>query len=87
MLPPTQKEPMAQEPLPEPRPGQIRPDKKGRCPGRKQVPINGGCWVELPLMTTEECLESGSVRFKSKCYVPLVVPKQPQPTSSPAEAR
>jgi serine/threonine protein kinase len=85
--PPTQKKPMAQELLPEPRPGQIRTDKKGRCPGRKQVPINGGCWVELPSMTAEECLESGYVRFKGKCYAPIAAPKQPQPTSSPAEAR
>ncbi len=78
---------MTQEPLPEPRPGQIRPNKKGQCPGRKHVPINGGCWGELLPMSAEECVENGYVRFKGKCYAPLAAPKQPQPTSSPAEAR
>jgi serine/threonine protein kinase len=86
-LPSRQKKPMAQEPLPEPRPGQIRPDKKGQCPGPKQVPINGGCWGEVLPMSAEECAENGYVRFKGKCYAPLAAPKQPQPTSSPAEAR
>ena len=85
--PPTRKKSMAQEPLPEPRPGQIRPDKKGQCPGPKQMPINGGCWGEVLPMSAEECAENGYVRFKGKCYAPLAAPKQPQPTSSPAEAR
>ncbi|HEX8703654.1 MAG TPA: serine/threonine-protein kinase [Myxococcaceae bacterium] len=79
--------PVAQEPLPEPRPWQARSDEKGRCLGRKQVPINGGCWVEL-LMSTEDCLESGYVPFRSKCYLPAPAPpKKPAPTSSPGQAR
>jgi serine/threonine protein kinase len=86
-LPPTRKRPMTQEPLPEPRPGQIQPDKKGQCPGPKQVPINGGCWGEVLPMSAQECAENGYVRFKGKCYAPLAAPKKPQPTSSPAEAR
>jgi serine/threonine protein kinase len=87
--PPSQeKKPVAQEPLPEPRPGQIRTDKHGQCPGNKQVPINGACWFELFQMSAEECLGNSGVRFKGKCYGPAPdSQKQPQPTSSPPEAR
>jgi serine/threonine protein kinase len=86
-LPLTEKKPLAQEPLPEPSPGQARPDKKGQCPGRKQVPINGGCWVPSS-MPAEECVENGYVLFKGKCFGPaLPPPKKPLPTSSPPEAR
>ncbi len=86
--PPSKQKPIAQETLPEPRPGQTRPDEKGRCPGRKQVPLNGGCWVESSSMSAEDCTESGYVRFKGKCYSPaLAPPKKPLPTSSPAKAR
>jgi serine/threonine protein kinase len=86
--PPTEKKPLAQEPLPEPSPGQIRPDKRGKCPGRKQVPINGGCWVEWLQMSAEECVENGYVLFQGKCFVPAnAPPKKPPPTSSPPEAR
>jgi hypothetical protein len=85
---PAEERPLAQEPLPEPRPGQARPDKKGQCPGSKQVPINGGCWLEQLPMTTEECTNNGGVLFKGKCFGPaLAPPKKPQPTSNPAEAR
>ncbi len=86
--PPAEKKPLAQEPLPEPRPGQARPDKKGQCPGSKQVPINGGCWLEHLQVTAGECAENGGVPFKGRCYAPaLAPPKNPQPTSSPSEAR
>jgi len=87
--PPSQeKKPVAQEPLPEPRPGQTRPDKSGRCPGRKQVLINGGCWLEQFLMSAEECVENEGVLFKGKCYAPVSAsPKKAQPTSSPPEER
>jgi len=87
--PPSQeKKPVAQEPLPEPRSGQPRPDEKGRCPGPRQVPINGGCWVEQLPMNAEECAANSYVLFKGKCYAPaLAPPKQPQPTSRPPEAR
>jgi serine/threonine protein kinase len=86
--PPSQeKKPVAQEPLPEPHPGQTRPNKSGQCPGRRQVPINGACWVESS-MPAEECAENGSVPFKGKCYAPAFdSPKKPQPNSSPPEAR
>jgi predicted Ser/Thr protein kinase len=86
--PSAKKKPLAQEPLPEPRPGQLQPDEKGRCLGRRQVPINGGCWLEFPVGTAEECTDSGYVLFKGKCFSPaLESPKKPRPTSNPAEAR
>jgi len=86
----TDKRPIAQEAPPKPRPGQAEPDEKSRCPARKQVPLNGGCWLEFSSMTAEECTESGGVLFKMKCYVPALAPpksKKPPPTSSPADAR
>ncbi len=87
--PATEQKPLAQEPLPAPRPGQIRPDKKGQCPGRHQVPINGGCWVDVSAsMDAQTCVESGHVLFNGRCYSPAhAPPKKPQPTSSPADAR
>jgi serine/threonine protein kinase len=87
--PATEKKPLAQEPLPEPRPGQARPDKKGQCPGSQQVPINGGCWVDVSSsMDAQACTENGYVLFKGRCLSPAqVTPKKPQPTSSPPEAR
>ncbi|HEX8702804.1 MAG TPA: protein kinase [Myxococcaceae bacterium] len=85
---PKEKKPIAQETLPELRQGQARPDEKGRCPGRTQVPINGGCWVEHPAMTVESCAENGYVFFKGRCYThAFAPPKKTLPTSSPAEAR
>jgi serine/threonine protein kinase len=85
---PEENRPIAQQPLPLPRPGQARPDEKGRCLGPKQVPINGGCWVELLPMSTEECVQGGYVPFQGKCYLPAPAPpKKPAPTSSPGQAR
>jgi hypothetical protein len=87
-LSPKENRPITQEPVPLPRPGQARPDEKGRCPGHKQVPINGGCWVELLPMSGEKCVESGYVPFQGKCYLPAPAPpKKPAPTSSPGQAR
>ena len=86
--PATDKRPLAQVPPPELRPGQARPDTKGRCPGRKQVPINGSCWFESAPMSAEDCRESGNLLREGKCYVPAFAPAQKTPpTSSPAEAR
>jgi hypothetical protein len=80
--------PIAQEPPPEPHPRQARPDEKGRCPGRKQVVLNGGCWAENPSMNSEECAENGYVLLRGKCFAPALEPPQkPPPTSSPAKAR
>jgi hypothetical protein len=78
---PSGQEGIAEEPLPEPLPGQVRPDAKGRCPHKREVALNGGCWMELP-MDREGCdLLSGHV-FKGTCYVPIISPGR-QPTSSP----
>jgi serine/threonine protein kinase len=86
--PATDKRPIAQSSPPEPRPGQVRPNEKGRCPGPQQVPINGGCWFEFTLLHAEECTKSGNLLLNGKCYVPVFVPPQKTPpTSSPAEAR
>jgi hypothetical protein len=87
--PPTaEKKNIAQEPLPEPRAGQLRPNKKGRCLIRRHLAINGGCWLEFPSITPEECTESGYVLFEGKCLSPaLESPKKPSSTSSPAKAR
>ncbi len=86
--PSSAQEPISQESLPEPRPGQTRPDEKGRCPRREQVLINGGCWVELPSMSAEACVGNGFVLFKSRCYThALAPPQKPLPTSSPTKAR
>jgi serine/threonine protein kinase len=83
--PPTEEEPLAREPLPE----QVRPDKRGQCPGCKQVPINGGCWLEVsPSVEAQTCAEIGYVLFQGKCFGPVLAPsKKPQPTSSPPKER
>ena len=87
--PATEEKPLAQEPLPEPRPGQLRPDKRGRCPDRKQVPINGGCWIDVSSsMDAKTCTATGYVLLQGKCFGPaLEPPRKPQPTSSPPEER
>jgi hypothetical protein len=84
----TDKSPLTQASPPEPRREQARPDKRGRCPGPDQVPINGGCWLEFPSMSAQRCTDNGNLLFKGKCYVPAFAPAQKTPpTSSPAEAR
>jgi serine/threonine protein kinase len=85
---PPEQEAIAEEAPPKPHPRQIRPDEKGKCPGRKQVVLNGACWAELPERTTEECAESGLVTYKGRCYAPTITPpEKPAPTSSPADPR
>jgi hypothetical protein len=81
---PSEQEAIGQELPPKPRPGQIRPDARGQCPGRKQVPINGGCWVELSGPDAEECEQNGYVLIKGQCYAPaLETRRKPPPTSEP----
>jgi hypothetical protein len=78
---PPGRETLAEDTLPEPLPGQVRPDAKGRCPHKRQVALNGGCWVEE--LDHEKCEAlSGSV-FKKTCYLPVIPPGRP-PTSQPA---
>jgi serine/threonine protein kinase len=72
---------MVAEPLPEPLPGQTRPDANGRCPRKRQVALNGGCWLEI-LLDHDGCEELNGQMFKGTCYVPFVPPGH-QSTSSP----
>jgi hypothetical protein len=87
VAPPAEEKPIAQEP-PDVRPGQRRPTRKGQCPGRTQVLINGGCWVEQIGMTTDACGENGYVILDGKCYAPaLDVPRKKVPTSGSGKER
>jgi eukaryotic-like serine/threonine-protein kinase len=73
---------LAEEPLPELRPGQVRPDAQGRCPRKRQVALNGGCWLVTPL-DGEDCAEVRGSMFKGQCYQPSFPPPGRGPTSSP----
>jgi eukaryotic-like serine/threonine-protein kinase len=79
---PSGREALAEDALPEPLPGQTRPDAKGRCPHKRQVALNGGCWVELEQEKCEALNLNGSM-YKNACYVPVLPPGRP-PTSQPA---
>jgi eukaryotic-like serine/threonine-protein kinase len=78
---PSFQEGMAEDPLPEPLPGQVMSDVKGRCPRKWQVVLNGGCWKQLRL-EREECEGIGGYLFKDACYMPVTSPKR-KPTSGP----
>jgi eukaryotic-like serine/threonine-protein kinase len=71
---------MAEEPLPEPMPGQTRPDAKGRCRHKRQVALNGACWVPFDPEACE-ALANGQM-FKDRCYVPDL-PRKRSSTSQP----
>jgi hypothetical protein len=67
---------------------QVSPDAKGRCPGRKQVAFNGGCWIEHSALTAEDCRAGGYEFLEGKCYAPVLeLPQKAVPTSDPVEAR
>ncbi|MDP9144634.1 MAG: serine/threonine protein kinase [Actinomycetota bacterium] len=83
---PSEQEAIGQEPLPELRPGQLRPDARGQCPGRKQFAINGGCWLEVLASDAEECKQNGHVLIKGQCYAPAMeTRRKPPPTSAPPQ--
>ena len=83
-----EQEPISQRPPPEPHNRQARPDAKGRCPGRKQVVINEGCWAEFPSLNAEECTENGYVLLNGKCFAPASEPpRKTVPTSNPPKPR
>ena len=83
-----QRETIRQEPPPEPYPGQLIPNAKGRCPEPKQIPLNGGCWVEVPAKNAEECEKNGWVFTKNRCYAPAMdTRRKPPPTSAPSDFR
>jgi serine/threonine protein kinase len=80
-------EAMSEDALPEPIPGQVRPDEKGRCPSKGLVSLNGGCWNETA-WEPEKCLELGGEMFKGTCYVPFIPPRRKRPpTSAPMKKR
>jgi len=74
---------IAQELPKQPRPGQLRPDAKGRC-RKGLVAINGGCWRKLNL-EPEECRGHDVYLYQEGCYFPIPA-SQPQPTSEPADS-
>jgi hypothetical protein len=76
-------EKLADEPLPEPQPGQLRPDAKGQCPHKRQTALNKGCWLETSL-DREGCAQINGQMFKETCYVPIILPGRPH-TSSPTD--
>jgi eukaryotic-like serine/threonine-protein kinase len=84
-LPPPGQVIMAEDTPPEPVPGQMRPDAKGRCPLKRHVVLNGGCWGTLNL-DRETCEGFGGYFFKSTCYLPII-PRPRPPTSSPPDKR
>jgi serine/threonine protein kinase len=75
---------MAEDALPEPLPGQTRPDAKGRCPHEVQISLNKGCWLKVSL-DREACEKSGGRIFKGTCHVPVMLQQGRPPTSSPTE--
>jgi predicted Ser/Thr protein kinase len=78
---PTVRKAMTEDTLPELLPGQLRPNAKGRCPHKRQVAFNGGCWVVE--LDREKCEALNGLVYKSTCYVPVIPPGRP-PTSQPA---
>ncbi|MFP2905466.1 serine/threonine protein kinase, partial [Pyxidicoccus sp. 3LFB2] len=76
---------IAEEMPPTPFQGQRRPDRTGRCPGKEQVAINGGCWRKLPV-DAKDCDEEddGFFEYKGACYIPIMLKPRPA-TSGPAE--
>jgi serine/threonine protein kinase len=85
---PSTRETISQDTPPKPLPGQLTPNAKGQCPGRTQIPINGGCWLELSTRDAEACAEDGYVFFKARCYAPAMGSRRkPPPTSAPPDFR
>ncbi|MCP3139439.1 serine/threonine protein kinase [Pyxidicoccus xibeiensis] len=74
---------IAQDLPPKPFQGQRRPDARGRCPGKEQVAINGGCWVKLPV-DVKDCDDLAGFEYRGACYFPVMVKPRPA-TSGPAE--
>jgi eukaryotic-like serine/threonine-protein kinase len=77
------REKLAKEPLPEPQPGQLRPNAKGQCPHKRQTALNKGCWLGTSL-DREGCTQINGQMHKGICYVPIILPGRP-PTSSPTD--
>ncbi|WP_343073351.1 serine/threonine-protein kinase [Pyxidicoccus fallax] len=69
---------------PKPLPGQRRTDANGRCPGKQQVPIHGGCWLKVNI-DPKDCAKHDGYVHQGSCYTPSMRSESP-PMSSPAEA-
>ncbi len=67
---------------PKPFSGQRRPDGNGRCPGKVQVAINGGCWMPVDVKDCDD--ENGFFEYRGACYIPVMTKPRPA-TSGPAE--
>ena len=76
---------LTEDTLPEPLPGQTRPDAKGRCPHKGQVVLNNGCWATTTV-AREGCAELDGQMFKGTCYVPFI-PRGRRPNSSHMDKR
>jgi hypothetical protein len=63
-----------------PLPGQRLPDSSGKCRGRREVAINGGCW-KLLMGGGEPPCEANEYEWKGFCYVPSMEPSR-DPTST-----
>jgi hypothetical protein len=74
------REMLAEEALPEPRPGQARPDAKGQCPRKQHVALNGGCWMPLKEGSTK-CEDLSGDMLEGTCFVPIFPPGR-RPASS-----
>ncbi|KFE60101.1 hypothetical protein [Hyalangium minutum] len=58
--------------------GQYRTDSEGKCKGRLETPINGGCWVALK--KSPPCGDD-AYEWKDTCYWPsMPAPKEPSST-------
>ncbi|WP_044183778.1 serine/threonine protein kinase [Hyalangium minutum] len=77
-------EAVADDPLPEPQEGQAVPDAKGRCQHKRQVALNGGCWVPQT-QDGEGCESLTGQLYKGTCYIPVLPRERPRrpPTSGP----
>jgi serine/threonine-protein kinase len=81
---PFSESPVAQQVPENPLPGQLRPDARGRCPGKSLVLIHGGCWIRVD-EDLKACTSYGYIH-KGTCYVPAPAPPRPA-TSGPTESR
>jgi hypothetical protein len=77
---------VSEDTLPEPLPGQAVPDGKGRCPHKRQVALNGGCWVP-EVREGEACESLAGQLYKGTCYIPVLPRERPRrpPTSAPTK--
>jgi len=76
---------LTEDTVPEPLPGQTRPDAKGRCPLKGQVALNKGCWLEASV-DRAGCAELDGQMYKGTCYVPFIL-RGRRPNSSTMDKR